>query len=421
MSASAATCSVSARRRKELNSSTTPTLHVKTNRKTRRVRAAGCCRLPLGGYICYNTPSNSVLVPGLETAKFTFGSGPTQVAFVFIYFLHGFCATLRFLWYNYGRNMKTAINLSCLIALSVLLTGCAMFGVAIRVPRQNFEHQAVAMAPGTNLESMIIAGANARRWTTQVLASDVVRCTFVHRSWSITVDIRHTGSEFTVEYVDTTGLFYRPEFNDIHASYNKQVLALCRQIQKTASTAMTRGAIASNNAHAQTAPATPQAPAVKPYTVNRLSRSGGTGFSYEFSIELGEGVSADLALSRRIQADIRDAVRAEYVAAVPTANPKSISVEFPRYDLQGKKIEGVARVVVVELIEFVFDPDTKHGRLAVKVAPGQYETTRQWVRTNLASLAREKNPSFFNYTRFKTEREILRDDAVLEVEFSTGD
>ena len=38
----------------------------------RRVRAAGCLRLPQMGGICYNTPSNSVLVPGLETANYMF-------------------------------------------------------------------------------------------------------------------------------------------------------------------------------------------------------------------------------------------------------------------------------------------------------------------------------------------------------------
>ena len=40
----------------------------------RAVRATGSLRLPLNRDICYNTPSNSVLVTGLETANFEFES-----------------------------------------------------------------------------------------------------------------------------------------------------------------------------------------------------------------------------------------------------------------------------------------------------------------------------------------------------------
>ena len=40
----------------------------------RCVRAAAGLQLPQIRDICYNKASNSVMVPGLETAKFTFGS-----------------------------------------------------------------------------------------------------------------------------------------------------------------------------------------------------------------------------------------------------------------------------------------------------------------------------------------------------------
>ena len=300
-----------------------------------------------------------------------------------------------------------------------------MFGVVRRVPRLHVDNETVVLAPGVSLESVIVGAASARRWSPQVTSPGLVRCRFVHGSWSITVDVRHSDSEFSVEYVDSSGLFYRSDADDIHGTYNKQVDALRRQIHKVAASRAVSAARAATPAATPAAPAPAAAPAVKPYNVSRLARKPGGGFSYECSIDLSEGVVADIALSRRIQAEIRDLVRAEYAAAVSDGGAKSASVEFPRYEMHDRKVEGEARVLAVELLEFVYDPDTRHGRLAVKVAPGRYEATRQWVRANLGTIAREKNPGLLNSlsgaSKFKTEREMLRGDGVLEVEFSTGD
>ena len=81
--------------------------------------------------------------------------------------------------------------------------------------------------------------------------------------------------------------------------------------------------------------------------------------------------------------------------------------------------------MTVELLEFIYDPVTAQGRLAVKVNPRQYEQTRKWVRDNIATLARDKDKSLFNAlagrSRFTVGREVLRDDNVLEIEFKTGE
>ena len=81
--------------------------------------------------------------------------------------------------------------------------------------------------------------------------------------------------------------------------------------------------------------------------------------------------------------------------------------------------------MTVELLEFVYDPVTAQGRLAVKVNPQQYEQTRRWVHDNIATLARDKDASLLNAlagrSRFTIGREVLRDDNVLEVEFRTGE
>ena len=80
--------------------------------------------------------------------------------------------------------------------------------------------------------------------------------------------------------------------------------------------------------------------------------------------------------------------------------------------------------MTITLLELVYDPTTAHGRLAVKFNSQQYETARQWVRNNIATLAKDKNNNILEVSSmspsFTIGREILRDDNVLEVEFSVG-
>ena len=122
---------------------------------------------------------------------------------------------------------------------------------------------------------------------------------------------------------------------------------------------------------------------------------------------------------------MRQSVRDDYAAAAGVKDTASLRIEFPEYAIRGGKVEGRAVVMTVQLLEFVYDPDTARGRLAVKVNPQQYEVTRQWVRNNISTLARDKNANVLNVLagkpRFTIGREILRDDNVLEVEFQAGE
>lgn len=266
------------------------------------------------------------------------------------------------------------------------------------------------------MSAAIIRAATARRWSATVTAPDVVRCRFDARSWNIVVDVRHAGTTFSIDYVSTEGLFYRPEQRDIHASYNKQVDALCQRIKHEAM-------------HAPVVvvpvPAPPAAPVVKPYSIESFARETGNKYSYRFVLKLNDASSADLTLSRRIQADLRQSVHDDYVASAGAKDASSLQIDFPEYAIKDGKVVGRAVVMTVELLEFVYDPTSAHGRLAVKVNPQQYETTRQWVRNNIATLAKDKNANILSAIsgrpRFTIGREVLRDDNVLEVEFHAGE
>ena len=319
------------------------------------------------------------------------------------------------------KNFAKGVLQASALLLLVFLSGCAALGIVRRVPMIDVRDETVAAAVGTDLSDVIVRAATARRWSATVSAPDVVRCRFDGRSWNIVVDVRHSGTTFSIDYVSTEGLFYRPEQHDIHGTYNKQVDALSQRIKREAM----RAPSAAARAPAAVAPAAPAAPAVKPYTIESFARETGNRYAYRFELKLNDASSADLTLSRRIQADLRQSVRDDYVASAGAKDTSSLQIEFPEYAIREGKVVGRAVVMTVELLEFVYDPTTAQGRLAVKVNPQQYETTRQWVRNNIATLAKDKNANILSTLsgkpRFTIGREILRDDNVLEVEFHAGE
>ena len=306
-----------------------------------------------------------------------------------------------------------------------MLVGCSALGIAMRVPMLDVQNEAVVTPAGADLTAAIVRAATARRWSAVATAPDVVRCRFDARSWNIVVDVRHSGSAFSIDYVSTDGLFYRPEQHDIHRTYNRQIEALRQRIRYEA---MNAPAVAPVTPVATVAPAAgaavPLAPPAKPYVIELFSREAGNKYAYRFVLKLNDMSSADLALSRRIQADLRQSVRDDYVASSGAKDTASLRIEFPEYAIRDGKVEGRAVVMTIQLLEFVYDPDSARGRLAVKVDPQQYEVTRQWVRNNIATLARDKNANILNVLsgkpRFTIGREVLRDDSVLEVEFQAG-
>ena len=323
--------------------------------------------------------------------------------------------------------MKNILNVRVVGMLLACLgvSGCALLGVVRRVPLQEVRNESVALPPGADFNNVIVSAAQARKWTARVTAPDVVRCEFNGRSWNIEVDVRHSGQTFSIEYVSSEGLFYQPETRSIHGTYNRQVEALRQRIAREAARApVTPVVVVPAAGTSPGAAVAVPAPSAKPYTIKLFEREAGDLVSYRFVLALSDATSADLALSRRIQADLRETVRADYVASAAVKDAASLRIEFPQYAIREGSVEGRAVVLTVSLLEFVYDPVTAQGRLAVKVNPQQYEQTRKWVRDNIATLARDKDPSLFSVfsggPRFSIGREVLRDDNVLEVEFHTG-
>ena len=125
-----------------------------------------------------------------------------------------------------------------------------------------------------------------------------------------------------------------------------------------------------------------------------------------------------------LQKEFRQAIKEDYVESFPGTNKSSLFVEFPEYKLNNGKIEGRAVVLTISVTSLTYDPNTRTGKLAVKVNANQYEEARKWIRKNIETLARDKNIALVTgeippAAKFYLGREELKEGNILEIEFKT--
>ncbi len=159
------------------------------------------------------------------------------------------------------------------------------------------------------------------------------------------------------------------------------------------------------------------------YNILSCKREAGSDFAYRFELEL-LGKNSSLRTFRMVQQEFRKAVKEDYVESTPGAESSNLYVEFPEYELKGGKIEGRAVVLTISVTSLTYDPNTRKGRLAVKVSANQYEEARKWIRKNIETLARDKNIALVTgeippAAKFYLGREELKDGNILEIEFKT--
>ena len=171
-------------------------------------------------------------------------------------------------------------------------------------------------------------------------------------------------------------------------------------------------------------PSAPAAPQVEPiYNILSCERESGSDFSYRFVLEL-TGKDKSLRAFRSVQKEFRLAVKEGYAESFPGVKKGSLFVDFPEYKLNNGKIEGRAVVLSISVTSLSYDPNTRMGKLAVKVNANQYEEARKWIRKNIETLARDKNIALTTgeippAAKFYLGREELKDGNVLEIECRT--
>ena len=159
------------------------------------------------------------------------------------------------------------------------------------------------------------------------------------------------------------------------------------------------------------------------YNILMCKRELGNDFSYRFELELLEKNNS-LRTFRAVQREFRQAVKDDFTESTPGVNRNELYVEFSEYELNNGKIIGRAVVLTISVASLAYDPNTRTGKLAVKVNANQYEEARKWVRKNIETLARDKNIALVTgeippAAKFYLGREEFKDGNILEVEFRT--
>ena len=120
-------------------------------------------------------------------------------------------------WYNACQQTKVSkmksFRPSVFVALlaCMAISGCAMLGVAIHYPMIQVQNDTAAVPAGADLGDAILRAASARRWVATVTTPGVIRCRFDSRSWNMEVDVRYSGSTFSIDYVRVWKLKNAPE------------------------------------------------------------------------------------------------------------------------------------------------------------------------------------------------------------------
>ena len=169
--------------------------------------------------------------------------------------------------------------------------------------------------------------------------------------------------------------------------------------------------------------ATPSLPQHAAYKIISCERDSRDAFSYSFVLELKDDDNS-LRTFRDIQQEFRSVLREDYVESTPGMENQKQYVDFPEYSLENSKIIGRATILSITPVQMKYDPNTRTGRLAVKVNANQYEEARKWIRKNIETLARDKNIALVTgeippAAKFYLGKEELKDGNVLEIEFKT--
>ena len=158
------------------------------------------------------------------------------------------------------------------------------------------------------------------------------------------------------------------------------------------------------------------------YQIISCERETGSDFSYKFVLKLID--KSNLRTFRTVQQEFRAAVKSDYIESFPGVKRDSLFVDFPEYKLNKGNIEGRAVVLTISVTSLAYDPNTRTGKLAVKVNANQYEEARKWIRRNIETLARDKNIALTTgqlppAAKFYLGREELKDGNILEIGFKT--
>ena len=133
-----------------------------------------------------------------------------------------------------------------------------------------FDDIVVGTTTSSATEQAIRAGAARRRWTSEVISPEVVRCRLDNRQHVVVVDVHHTENSISVKYVSSVNMNYDAAAGTIHRKYNAWVKNLIADIKAAANGA----GISTTPAQGTPAAAPEKATEKKPSPEERLKKLG---------------------------------------------------------------------------------------------------------------------------------------------------
>ena len=160
-----------------------------------------------------------------------------------------------------------------------------------------------------------------------------------------------------------------------------------------------------------------------PFEIVRCNHEHGRDFACTFTLRSRRSGALKLSDCGMIRTALRSAIRTHYLASHPDVNPRTLVIDFTKYQIEGSHIDGRVAVLTAMPESITYDSASRRGVLNVRVGDGQFEDARRWIRRNLAALANQSNIEFNGNAiprgaRFYSEGEEMR-EGVLKVSFRT--
>ncbi len=159
------------------------------------------------------------------------------------------------------------------------------------------------------------------------------------------------------------------------------------------------------------------------YSIEEFKRNADDLFSYSFTLRVNQSKSDAFQQMSTIKENLRSMIAKDYNRTYG-GSISEVHVDFPEFSLKGPLVKGTASVMHLAVQSLKYNPLTQKGVLAVKIGSSRFEDAREYVRKNIATLARDKNITLTSTeipppARFFLGAEHLRDGNILEIEFET--
>lgn len=129
------------------------------------------------------------------------------------------------------------------------------------------------------------------------------------------------------------------------------------------------------------------------------------GDSYFFNLDVPTYDVITAAKIKAIQKDFGKIVLDWFFTDEPQINRNDAHVAYSKFDYSRGRVEGEARVLILalEVESSYYDSFTGRGKIVVRISEKQQSFAREWLRHNIAEIARDKN--------IRLTAEAITDDA----------